>query len=249
MPYGPQDTPGPTPPLRPHHVGLPLAPVRGRPGFSLVELLVVIAILCLLVSLLAPGLRDAKEIVRRVACSSNLHQQGLAMTLYAKANDFRYPYNAVCWSQAPEDWIYWQAGRNVADSVIARYVGSFRARLFHCPSDDFLIRPRVLTEPYNYSYTLNGPFSSNGGWREVRSTDCRRPSEKILVVDEDECSLDDGHWHPDLVGQQWENFLATRHDRHRQEDDARGTAVFADAHAEVITRQYSRDRRHWDPWE
>ena len=218
-------------------------------AFSLVELLVVLAIVSVLVAILAPALRDAREMARRAACGGGLRQHGLAMSMYTEHNDLRYPYNAVCWAQAPEDWIHWQVGRDVRGSAIAGYIGGYNADVFRCPSDDVNVRPRVLTEAFRHSYTMNGPFSSNGGWKPVGSSEVRRPLGKILLVEEDGRSLDDGHWHPDLVGQEWENFLGTRHDHRQQTAEARGNAVFADAHVEFISRQFSRERRHWDPWE
>ena len=89
--------------------------VRNR-AFTLIELLVVITIIGILMGLLMPGLASMRENGRRLQCSNNLHNVGIATLAHVAANG-NYPTGGwgVAWTGDPDrgfnfrqpgGWIY-----------------------------------------------------------------------------------------------------------------------------------------------
>lgn len=74
---------------------------RFAPGFSLIELLVSLAIIATLIGILLPTLSSARDAAKRVGCSSNLRQIGLAIELYTEDHQGTFPAA----SYMPSPWL------------------------------------------------------------------------------------------------------------------------------------------------
>lgn len=105
-------------------------------GFTLIELLVVIAIIAVLASLLLPALGMAKEKGRQTSCINGVHQQTLAVLMYADDHGAVLPPTA--YNDADGNEIDWPV-------LLDPYL-NYVAKIHLCPSDD---------ESQTNSYGLN----------------------------------------------------------------------------------------------
>ncbi len=115
-----------------------------RSGFTLIELLVVIAIIALLVGILVPSLKQAKDLAKSVLCLNNLKQTGMAFRLYAEDNNQYYP----CMRRWPVDLVL---------------QGQAPVGLFNCPSATAKVWPdstgkmaAPLWDGYGWGLLLDG---------------------------------------------------------------------------------------------
>jgi competence protein ComGC len=258
-------------------------------AFTLVELLVVIGIIALLISILLPVLGRARDSANRTVCLNDVRQIVISFKMYANDNKDKCPLAApLSRPDLPGDWIHWRTGINnagLSSSAIAPYLGgqapgqnvavnTALEKVLRCPSDRLENRPSF--KQYPYSYSMNIYFGSDGNYPQnvagppVRLHSTRNASEKVLLSEENEVTINDGYWVPGVGPSadpatwvcEWD-WLSIRHDLSVKESadkapravplpqmhfkEKKGVVGFADGHADFVPRDYAHDPRHVIP--
>jgi hypothetical protein len=231
-------------------------------------LLVVIGIIAVLIGVLLPVLNKARAAANRTVCLSNIKQLYNGILMYCNDNKGYFPTAAWAASAGytyyPEDWIHWQANRNVDDSAIAKYMGRGEQlkTVLRCPADSFdgrKPRPGIANGqgPYLYSYHMNSNVGHNlwpyGENPQSKISQWRVPAKKILLTEGWE-GLDVfgrwGHGQP-VVG--YTSPLAERHGRavfhgnvpnfpemtYGTTHGSNVSTIFMDGHAEGIDQDFA----------
>ncbi|MAX24293.1 MAG: hypothetical protein CMJ19_07295 [Phycisphaeraceae bacterium] len=163
---------------------------RLRSGFTLIELLVVISIVSLLISILLPALKKARDSAMAISCLNNEKQVSLCMTMYLNDHKGHFPIHKISVSTPSGGRYYW-------NDLLKRYINeevpvpgvspdhwfsdsSPLPDSFKCPTLIPLDAPSTAYSGIGYNnYGLGQDLWP--GWRKL--TDVKHPSQILVLGD------------------------------------------------------------------
>ncbi len=220
-------------------------------AFTLIELLVVIAIIAVLMAILMPSLRLAREQARSIHCRSNVRTLTLAWLIYKDENDGKL-VGGVPQAEDRSPWVYLPPGwQNSTVEQKKEYIRKGllwplvkKIEVYRCPSDR-----RMNSEYHKYAYRS---YSIAGGMYGVaprggseilpcmRYSDIKGPATKYVFLAEcDPRGVNLGSWLMRPKSRSWVDPFAVWHRRNSS------TLGFADGHA-VMQRWYSETLIEWN---
>jgi prepilin-type N-terminal cleavage/methylation domain-containing protein/prepilin-type processing-associated H-X9-DG protein len=181
--------------------------MRQLKAFTLIELLVVISIIAMLLSILMPGLRKAKDLARRVVCATNMKTLGVGDIMYAmESNDWHVPAYYYDTSRDPPEPLWFQnslfaaivdlKGRKNKEDDNEGFEGKSMTlpKDFKCPKDKRTIANGGLhveqgkvVQGVSYAMNMMG-IRPTSGWASdtvyaLKATRVKRPAGKIFFMD------------------------------------------------------------------
>jgi prepilin-type N-terminal cleavage/methylation domain-containing protein/prepilin-type processing-associated H-X9-DG protein len=199
-------------------------------AFTLIELLVVIAIIAVLMAILMPSLRAAKDHARRIHCVSNVKYLALGWFMYQDDNDGEL----VPGHTDPGNWVLRpsegdtveQKKQAIRDGLLYPYVGK-EVDVYACPSDQRENDPRNYTfRSFSIAGGANGE-SWSGYSQAKKYTDLRKPGQRYIFVEEiDPRGFNVGSWQMNPGPKTWVDPVAMWHNQ-------QSTLGYADGHAEM----------------
>ncbi len=121
----------------------------------MIELLVVIAIIALLMAILMPALSRVREVAKRVVCSSQVKQIGVATTAYASDNESHMP-------------VYNSNNTNTNPYLLIHSYALYRSESLYVDANGKLLPMKLalFTVTYHYVMTRRCSIMTYGiGWR------------------------------------------------------------------------------------
>lgn len=217
-------------------------------GFTLIELLVVVSIIALLVSILLPALSKAREAGKRAVCLNNVRSLAVIWMMYADDNNDHlvnamtaplqeYAIDKFRWHTGNPgfydyfhgpSWVGWYDDKSNLEAQIQTieigtlYPYSEALQIYRCPTGK---QGEVRT--YSIGDSMNGydgsDFWNEGGVPLTRLSSIRRPSERMVFIDEGSATPESWTVCPDRDS--WWDAVPLRH--------SNGTTLsFADGHSD-----------------
>lgn len=112
----------------------------------------MIAVIALLLALLQPALSRARALARRVVCSHNLKQVGLALDMYTQDHEGKYPCAQDPVSTKPAYWLWMGRGwRRWVQPYLSTAIDVNNPSVLLCPADR---TDPAQFESTSYSYSM-----------------------------------------------------------------------------------------------
>lgn len=233
-----------------------------RAGFTLIELLVVIAIIALLVAILVPTLSRAKESAKRVVCSSQLKQVGVAIAAYAGDWDNLMPYygdemHPYALYRSEPQWLD-ADGEPIAMKVACLYETGYitEPEVFYCPSNKLtLYRFESYNDPQPWG-TLPQKYNDEDGqghnqWVRMGytyyPTNPRTPIDPSTQAPETTAKKIDGL--DPHIPYMTDTIRRREHISHQRGKTYAINALFSDGHVVLCNDEYVFKNEIWEQYE
>jgi len=154
--------------------------MKRKHGFTLVELLIVIAIIALLMSILVPALRMAKDQAMRITCGNKVKNLVFSLTMYADNNNYKIPHGSGNWPWDVSWYTTYEMVKYMGMDVSAinpppgspqYYLPLEYSAHFYCPANIQQKRWRDAFWGYTSSYRVTGyAFLWKASWNNDGAT-------------------------------------------------------------------------------
>lgn len=212
--------------------------------------MIVIAIIAVLITMLLPALRSAKQLSQQISCSNNERQIYLAWQQYCSDFDEQFPQSSTIqlWGATPPDYQVWgdlmtpyMAGVNWVSTAGINMAEP--SSIMACPAKSFTTKMWVRYSHFGMNRCGVGGETVNGSRKYKTLSDIRHPSELVVLGDAKTFS-----WVGITeVTKNWGNWYIDRSDmnndfRHRK----RSNYLFVDGH--VMPHDLSFINPAWGWW-